>query len=67
MKTSIIDSVVTITQQKDISALENCLLDEIVNLCDQLQKTVLYSVEQEEGVWQYYELCSRDGSGSVSN
>ena len=67
MKTSIIDSVVTITQQKDISALESCLLDEIVNLCDQLQRAALYNVEQEEEVWQYHELCSRDGSGISHN
>ena len=66
MKTSIIDSVVTITQQKDIHALESCLLDEIVNLCDQLQKAVLYSVDHEEGQWQYYELCGRDGSNAMS-
>jgi len=61
MKISIIDSVVTITQQKDISALESCLLDEIVNLCDQLQQATLYSVDLEDDVWQYHEVCGRDG------
>lgn len=61
MKASIIDSVVAITQQKDISDLEASLLDEIVSLCDQLQKTVLYSVDHDEGIWQYHELCARCG------
>jgi diguanylate cyclase (GGDEF)-like protein len=61
MTTSIIDSVVNITQQKDISALESCLLNEIVNLCDQLQQTTLYGVDREEDVWQYYEVCARNG------
>jgi diguanylate cyclase (GGDEF)-like protein len=67
MTTSIIDSVVNITQQKDTSALESCLLDEIVNLCDQLQQTTLYGVDLEDDVWQYHEVCGRNGVNKTAD
>lgn len=62
MKASVIESVVTITQQRDISALESCLLDELIDILDGIEEASLYSIEEEAEQWLCHEICFRSNS-----
>lgn len=57
--TSVIESVVTITQQRDKNALESCLLDELVNMGDWVHSVILFNVEGSSFSRQCKENCIR--------
>lgn len=67
MKTSLIDSVVTITQQRDISALESCLLDEIINMSTSIDQAILYAVEDEADQLKCNEICYRGSPRNIKH
>jgi diguanylate cyclase (GGDEF)-like protein len=67
MNISVIESVITITQQRDICALEACLLDELVGISDNVEEAVLFRIEDDAGQWHCHDMCYRSSSSPTGH
>jgi len=55
------------TQQRNISALESCLLDEIINMSTSIDQAILYGIGNDQGYLKSYEICYRGSTGDTKH